>query len=250
MLIVYGLIDEIPENNQGGDLSFYTVKKINGAWNIEGMTRDKKSINFTFGPNDVISKPDIAVLKINKKNQPYVTWTSVVYNDKVGDSFINVKYPGNTDSPAVASFFIEEDLTIHCVVYSSAVKVINNNEFEVVVEEQTKQLFAFDMVGKYPLNLSKFVTKVRSKINLLNQVSVTDSVAALEAQVDFLSLMIIQLMDSIPEENRPAWLPQLKNIVNSYGVQHTHSVEKMLTDIMRNKKLLTELRESYINSLQ
>lgn len=85
----------------------------------------------------------------------------------------------------------------------------------------------------------------RAKVDLLRQIGANDSLASLEKQVDLLSILVIDLAEKQPENERPAWLPAFKSAVLQNSAVSFKGIDGAIEDFAEMKSKLRQLQAVY-----
>ncbi len=233
MLIARGTVTEAEEN------SISVIEATNG-WRLSGSANDA-SWSFEFDSTRVTDKPDIAFLVINRLGQPKLVWASEVYNDRVAHAHVASRVNVSAIEP-VAVFAVESNGDAHCFVSGSNVYVGN---LDCVID--TSGRTQSEVIGAQIPGLGAYSRKLMAKKALLGRVSTTDSLAALEAQLDLLTSVVDFLVTRLPVTERPALASQLAGITNNAGVTTLHSEDKLLSDLEDHKLKVRTLQRGYFS---
>ena len=96
--------------------------------------------------------------------------------------------------------------------------------------------------------LRAFVTKSKAKRKLLSGLTPTDSLSALEKQVDLLTMLVLSLARKQPVAEQPAWLDELETVfVDTSSVQED-ALEKAVASMGEYKAHIRALQEEYFRN--
>lgn len=231
MLIARGTVIEAAEDS-------ISVIEATHGWVLSGRINDGPW-SFEFDSTLVSNKPDMAFLVINRLGSPKLVWASEVYNDRVAHAHVMSRVNVSAIEP-VAVFAVEASGDAHCFVSSSNVYVGN---LDCVID--TSGRTQSEVIGALVPSLQSYLRKLLAKRALLGQLSTTDSLAALEAQLDLLTSVVSSLTLRLPEEERPALAALLTGITDQAGTATLHSEDKLLQEIEGHKLKVRVLQREY-----
>lgn len=231
MLIARGTVTEAAEDS-------ISVIEATHGWILSGRANNASWL-FEFDCTFVTDKPDIAFLVINRLGQPKLVWGTEVFNDRVAHAHVASRVNIPAIEP-VAVFAVEATGDAHCFVSSSNVYVGN---LDCVVD--TSGRTQSEVIEALVPGLNGYFRKVTAKRTLLGQVSTTDSLTALEAQLDLLTSVVNSLIVRLPEAERPALAAVLTGITEQAGTATLHSEDKLLREIEVHKLKMRALQREY-----
>lgn len=231
MLIARGTVTEPAEDS-------ISVIEVTHGWVLSGRINDG-SWSFEFDSTLVADKPDMAFLVINRLGSPKLVWASEVFNDRVAHAHVMSRVNVSAIEP-VAVFAVEATGDSHCFVSSSNVYVGN---LDCVID--TSGRTQSEVIGALVPGLQSYLRKLIAKRTLLGQLSTTDSLAALEAQLDLLTSVVSSLIVRLPEAERPALAALLTGITDQAGTATLHSEDKLLQEIEGHKLKVRALQREY-----
>lgn len=231
MLIARGTVTEAAEDS-------ISVIEATHGWVLSGRINDG-SWSFKFDSTLVSNKPDMAFLVINRLGSPKLVWASEVFNDRVAHAHVMSRANVSAIEP-VAVFAVEATGDAHCFVSSSNVYVGN---LDCVID--TSGRTQSEVIGALVPGLQSYLRKLLAKRALLGQLSTTDSLAALEAQLDLLTSVVSSLIARLPEAERPALAALLTGITEQAGTATLHSEDKLLQEIEGHKLKVRALQREY-----
>lgn len=85
----------------------------------------------------------------------------------------------------------------------------------------------------------------KAKRDLLERISPIAMLAEQEKQIDLLSLLVLELAEKQPVEERPAWLAEFKAIVEQHSSTQFKGVSGALADVGERKARMRELQRAY-----
>lgn len=229
MLIAFGKVDEPFEGT-------VSVEQRSASWQLSAS-----GWSFEFDATLAPTKPDIALLALNRRGQPRLVWGREVFNERAGITFAMGRNDIALTAPFIAAFAVEEDGTPHCFVMSGNTYV---GDLQCTVV-QGGQSFT-DVFQEQVPGLRAHIQKAVAKRALLGSVLYADSLAALEAQVDLLTQVVARVVSLLPESERPGVAQALAEIVAANGVTGLHTQEKLLAEITSQKQKLRDLQRAYI----
>lgn len=229
MLIVFGKVDESLEGT-------VSVEQHGAGWRLSAA-----GWSFEFDASLAPSKPDVALLALNRRGQPRMVWGREMFNERAGIAFAMGRNDIALTAPFIAAFAVEEGGTPHCFVMTGNTYV-GDLQCEVV---QGGQSF-IDVFHESVPALRAYIQKAVAKRVLLGSVLYADSLAALEAHVDLLTQVVARVVPLLPESERPSVAQALADIVAADGVNALHTQEKLLADITSQKQKLRDLQRAYI----
>lgn len=231
MLIVRKNVDEINEET-------VVVSKVVEGWKLSGMA-GTIPWEFTFDTSLVTDRPDIAFLVTSRMGKPELVWTSEIFNDRVSHAHVMGRVNVSSVAP-IAAFAIEEDGEAHCFVSGPQAHV---GALECVVDESWET--QSEILIKHIPSFGAYFKKLQAKSSLLAGVRTTDSLAALEAQLDMLTTLVGALIELLPEVERPAFAVQLMDINKQAGAATIHPLDKLLNDLSAHKTKMRALQSKY-----
>lgn len=96
--------------------------------------------------------------------------------------------------------------------------------------------------------LDAFVKKIKAKRQLLSGLTPTDSLSALEKQVDLLTMLVLSLARKQPTAEQPAWLDELETVFNNTSSVQEDALEKAVTSMGEYKARIRALQEEYFKN--
>ncbi len=231
MLIVRKNVDEINEET-------VVVSKVVEGWKLSGMA-GTIPWEFTFDTSLVTDRPDIAFLVTSRMGKPGLVWTSEIFNDRVSHAHVMGRVNVSSVNP-IAVFAIDENGETHCFVSNPQAHV---GDLECVVDESPET--QSEILIKHIPSFGAYFKKLQAKSKLLAGVRTTDSLAALEAQLDMLTTMVGALIEKLPESEKPAFALQFLDINKRVGTASIHPAEKMLSDLETHKTKMRALQGEY-----
>lgn len=215
-----------------------SVSETANGWRLDGP-RFGSPWTFEFDSTLVTDKPDVAFLVISRLGIPRLVWASELFNDRVAHAHAMSRANVSTIAP-VAAFAVEGDGKAHCFVSNSETCV---GGLECVIDESGKA--QSDVLASHIPALADYFRKLNAKRALLGKVSTTDSLGALEAQVDMLTSVVNFLVSKLPQSEQPSVALRLADIMTKAGVTMLHSEEKLLLDLGSHKSKLRDLQRDY-----
>ncbi len=231
MLIVRKNVDEINEET-------VVVSKVVEGWKLSGMA-GTTPWEFTFDTSLVTDRPDIAFLVTSRMGKPELVWTSEIFNDRVSHAHVMGRINVSSVTP-IAVFAIDENGETHCFVSNPQAHV---GELECVIDESPET--QSEILIKHIPSFANYFQKLQAKSKLLAGVRTTDSLAALEAQLDMLTTLVGDLIERLADGEKPAFALQLMDINKRVGAASVHPVEKLLADLEAHKTKIRALQSKY-----
>lgn len=163
-----------------------------------GFTLTNGEKSWTFDPALIEFYPDILNLVVDQKGEFRTTWFSETTNNRdglVAQRTRNMSFDINGRYAVSVALLPDHTWHVYC---NHSVYVENANAVEVGYMKSTDVF-----VERFP-SLAKFVQHGRAKQRALGRINQSDSVAALEIQVDLLVRVVKQLLAANPEL-KPQW---------------------------------------------
>jgi hypothetical protein len=99
-------------------------------------------------------------------------------------------------------------------------------------------------VNKYPDAKVKILDNVVAKCDALFKINTTDSVVALEQQVDLLTNLVSKLINN---ETLPSWSSNFLEKVSENSVLTVRDTTSLINDVEKQKKIVREVQKEYFN---
>jgi hypothetical protein len=98
---------------------------------------------------------------------------------------------------------------------------------------------------------SPIVLKKSKWLTVTSQMNVLDNAFDLEKQVDLLSNIVLSLVDNAATGNyqKPAWLEDFRNMVNTYTSLKFQPEEQSITDVSNTKNKIRTAQQDYFNAI-
>lgn len=84
-----------------------------------------------------------------------------------------------------------------------------------------------------------------AKRDLLGQVSPINMLAEQEKQIDLLSMLVVELAEKQPENERPDWLPAFKAMLEQHSSVQFKGAAGALSDVAGRKAAMRDLQRAY-----
>lgn len=210
---------------------------------VEGIDSGFK---FEFVTAAVTDRPDIMFLYRDAWGQPAFTWFSEIASNR--DGYISSRLRKRSFdplAPTIAAIGVDESGA--AFIYSSEL-VFTSDAFQSVPDELVNGNSMSDVLGEMTPSLSKFAKHCRLKQIALGKISPTDSLAALEAQVDLLTRALTEVIAGMPAESRPGWWP---GVELAFGpLTSVDSVEKAISDAVEQKAKVRQVQKDYFAAVK
>lgn len=232
MLIVRELIDAPSEYS-------VSVAQTSSGWTLSGGLPEKPSWTFVFSPDQASQSPDVGLLVVGRKGETSLVWLSELSNDRVAHAHAMGRVNVSSIAP-VAAFVVTSTGECHCFVSAAETYA---GDLSCVVD--TSAGIQSEVLKTHIPEIVDYFNRVDAKNELLAQVRTTDSLAALEAQVDLLSVLVIDLLAQVPESDHPAWLPAFSDMVSGQSCVQFKGPDGALLDVLKHKTGMRELQRRY-----
>lgn len=90
--------------------------------------------------------------------------------------------------------------------------------------------------------------KSRAKMELVRHLNPLDSLAALEKQVDLLTMLVLSLARKQPAAEQPAWLDELETVFNDTSSVQEDALEKAVASMGEYKSHIRALQDVYFRA--
>lgn len=223
-----------------GDESWPHVlaKKTEDGWHIEFRGK-----SFDFVDGDVDFFPDMAGI-FESKTRLFLCWASGNACDKAGfysSMFRNL----GLDTLNFGAFFIDSTGSSH--FFTRFPVEADGIEPTIIAHDPTatRSEDAFERTLPTELCFAAWNQRHRAKINSLGHISLNDSLAALEAQVDLQNRIIQKL---VAGEDASSDVAILKQATNGVTVDTLHDDAKLVQTISRQKAHIRQVQKDYFNT--
>jgi len=211
--------------------------------NANGFTLTKGEKSWTFDPTLVEFFPDILNLIENQKGEFHTTWFSEVTNNRDGlaaQRTRNMSFDFNARYAVSVALLPDETWHVYCnhVVY------VENAEAVVVGYMKSTDVF----VERFP-SLVKFVQHGRAKQKALGRINQSDSVAALEIQVDLLTRVVSDLVLANPTLKPLWWDDYVAAVAQNEATQVYDSDGAAIASILAEKSRARAIQAEYFARL-
>lgn len=217
------------------------VRPIATGWRIEllELGAPDSAFTFEFDLTQVYLTPDIAYLIKDGLGKPALIWGSDIYNDRVAcaHALFRANVPAMTG--VIAAFAVESADTVHCFVSSAPVDV---GDEPCVVDDSP--LTSSALLRKHLPFVEAFMRQAHAKRRLLANAPISDSLSALEKQVDLLSALVVELAAKVPD-SESALAKEIKTLVEQHGANAGKTTEQAVASIVDFKARLRDLQAEY-----
>jgi len=220
------------------------VRPIPTGWRIEllGLEALDRPFTFEFDLKQVYLVPDIAYLIKDGIGQPALVWGSDIYNDRVAcaHALFRANVPEMTG--VIAAFAVESADIVHCLVSRAPVDV---GDKPCVVDDSPVTSSA--LLSKHLPFVEAFMRRAHAKRRLLANAPISDSLSALEKQVDLLSALVVEIAAKVPG-SESALATEIKTLVEQNGANAGKTTEQAVASIVDFKARLRNLQAEYFAS--
>ncbi len=143
------------------------------------------------------------------------------------------------DSTPVAAIYFDATPAEHVMVVVSPVNTDLPHEIE------TGNVQAFDIFARFYPSANRMAAKRGLKGGLLAETNITDSLVALEQQVDLLSVLVISYLDELSADQRPVWYDTFKAAVEVSGTEVVRSAMDNAAGMAMHKARIRALQADY-----
>lgn len=199
------------------------------GWQI---TYEGKS--FHFKQSMIEFTPDVAYLRYAVDSGMFLAWASETGESRSGLAYSylrNGQSFSHGGEDLVVAFFVGEERSIHLFVNGKLSESSTFNEAPVETE-------IANPLEAFSANLPEaegFVQRIRAKQRLLRKVNELDVLAAMEAQLDLLTSLVLSIK---PDAD-------IQKAVDGCLVTEVHDKETLVLTIKRQKQYLRELQKTY-----
>lgn len=170
-----------------------------------------------------------------------LVWDSERFNSRsTASSLLDRKGLLNLTEDVFVVGFAEGNMWVYC---RRSVKLLP--EGAVLADVDVAKVQPRDWFSAESPELAALVQRNRAKRKLLAHVKPEDSIAALEKQVDLLTLVIAELVANRPV---PEWFPLLENTVNLKGSNTVKNAAESIEEININKTEVRSLQSEYFTA--
>ncbi len=231
MLVCYAINNE----NYRGEL--VKVKKITTGWHIEFKGKE-----FDFVDSLVDFYPDMANI-FEGYNNLFLCWSSGNSNDKSG-FFSSMFRNRGFDMHHFGSFFVDANGESH--FFTRYAVEAEGIEPTIIEHDPTASRSEDAFLRALPaeLKFAEWNQRHRAKINSLGHISLNDSLAALEAQVDLQNRIILKMAS---REDWSADATLLKQATDGVTVDTLHTDDKLKETINRQKAHIRQVQKDYFS---
>lgn len=167
-----------------------------------------------------------------------LVWDSERFNSRsTASSLLDRKGLVNLTEDVFAVGFAGGDIWVYC---RRSVKFLP--EGAVLADVNVAEVQPRDWFSNESPELAAFIHRNRAKRKLLAHVKPENSIAALEKQVDLLTLVVAELVANRPA---PDWFHLLEDVVNLKGTNTIKSAAEAIEEISTNKTEIRALQSAY-----
>jgi hypothetical protein len=244
--MIYYAANVVSEPEKSGDaLDYIDIQEI-GVNRLKITFKGKEAI---FDGNGLTQSPDIASAYVGSPSSKAfsdtqklaVVWDSERFNSRsTASSLLDRKGLANLTDDIVVVGFAEGDMWVYC---RHAVKSLP--EGAEVTNTAVANVQPRDWLSAESPELAALVRRNRAKRKLLAHVKPENSIAALEKQVDLLTLVVAELVANRPA---PDWFPLLENVVSLKGSNTVMDVVESIEEVSINKTEVRALQSEYFTA--
>lgn len=224
-MIFYRTLASTPEE------AVFSVTKDGNKWVLSSSEYG----DFTFDNDIVDFKPDVAYLANSYRDGYFLSWSSEVAESRSGQPMSQSRQGIFADRSAnhvhLCAFWCGENTT--AVDFRFPVYVADAGG-DTAVDVGTMRS-SLDVFAKYIPEAAPFVQRTRAKQKLIRKINELNAIAALEAQVDLLTAIVLA---SHPDSD-------ISEALEGVMTSDIHTKEKLLETIKRQKTYLRKLQKTY-----
>lgn len=231
MIVIRGTVVADPQG--------YSKPYIEVIQTADGYTVHKR--NSSSGPSITVVPSDI---------QPW--GRKFFYWGHFGDGFVS---PPHYDGSRDAESFLKSRFGVAELDF--AVARGGNNELVIVTFTPTAATAPYSQYSQHGSTIdvvasvlpgygtTQQVAAVKAKRNLLLHVNPMDILAEQEKQLDLLSALVFDLVQRLPEADRPAWFASFKSVVEQHSAVQFKGAAGCISDIQARKSSVRSLQSYY-----
>lgn len=209
---------------------------------------------FEFDVRLVTDRPDMMFLNRDSWGKPAFTWLSETANCRDGytSSRIRKRIMFDTNR-CFAVIAIDASGQFHIYAMRRTFFVNNDEVVEVgyeLGEGLHPGMSSSEIVAHYVPSMSRFAEHCRAKQLANGRISETDSLAALECQVDLLTKALSSVVASLPAESRPMWWSDVESALTPFSTCKADAdVPAALAVALEQKEKVRTIQAEYYSKL-
>lgn len=227
------------------------------------LVKTKYGFEFEFDSRLVDNAPDIMFLNKDQFGKPAFTWFSESTNTR--DGYLSSRIRKRIQDPmsmCVAIIGIDEFGESHAFAFGNT-HITNEEERDPSKCVEVGMSFlegdlaygksSSEVMAECVPSMSKYVKRMREKQLAIGKISETDSLAALEAQVDMLTHGLSVVMALVPEESQPSWWGEFKKTVfpiSSVDNETEDGVRAAFDTISKQKAFIRSVQQQYYSKVK